>query len=68
MSRFLLFFLFLSLLLPSPSKCSSPIVGSWHFKNEQLEVVAEFLPGGTFRQVNISPKGKEIYAGRYQVS
>jgi len=68
MSRFLLSFLFLSLLLPPPSECSSSIVGSWHSKNAQMEIVAEFFQDGTFRQVNISPRGKETYTGRYQLT
>ena len=37
------------LLLASSSVPGSlSIVGSWQFKNDQIEVVAEFLPDGTF--------------------
>ena len=45
-----------------------PILGSWQFKNEQLEVVAEFLPDGTFRQVTSSRQGRQALGGRYQMS
>jgi hypothetical protein len=63
---FFLFFLFL--LLPPSSDGSPSIVGSWQFKNEQIEVVAEFLPDGTFRQANMTPRGRETYTGRYQLT
>ena len=61
-------FFFLFILLPPPSVGSPSIFGSWQFKSEQIEVVAEFLPDGTFRQVNITPKGRETYTGRYQLT
>ena len=56
-------------LLPPSSVLGSPsIVGSWQFKNNQIEVVAEFLPDGTFQQVTTSAKGKETLSGRFQLS
>ena len=56
-------------LLPPSSVLGSPsIVGSWQFKNNQVEVVAEFLPDGTFQQVTTSAKGKETLSGRFQLS
>jgi hypothetical protein len=68
MLRLLFSFFFLFLLLPPSSDGSPSIFGSWQFKSEQIEVVAEFLPDGTFRQVNITPKGRETYTGRYQLT
>ncbi len=68
MLRFFLFLLLLFFSLPPSSEGSPSIVGTWQFKNEQIEVVAEFLPHGDFRQVNITPKGKETYTGRYQLT
>jgi hypothetical protein len=68
MLRLFLSLLFFFLLLPAPSECSSSIVGTWQFKNDQIEVVAEFLPDGTFRQVNITSKGRETYTGRFQLT
>jgi hypothetical protein len=68
MHRLLLFFLLLFLFFAPSSECSSSIVGSWQFKNDQMEIVAEFLPDGTFRQVNVTPKGRETYTGRYQLT
>jgi hypothetical protein len=52
MGRLLIFFLILFLSHPPSSECTSSIVGSWQFKNDQLEIVAEFFQDGTFRQVN----------------
>ncbi len=60
-------FLFFFLLLPTSSNGSSSIVGNWQFKNDQMEIVAEFLQDGTFRQVNITPNGKQTFTGRYQL-
>jgi hypothetical protein len=54
------------LLPPFPVLGSPSIVGSWQFKNDQVEVVAEFSADGMFRQVNVTPRGRETYAGRYQ--
>jgi hypothetical protein len=61
-------FLFFFLLLPTSSNGSSSIVGNWQFKNDQMEIVAEFLQDGTFRQVNITPNGKQTFTGRYQLT
>jgi len=68
MLRLLLSFLILFLSFSSSSECSSSIVGSWQFKNDQMEIVAEFLPDGTFRQINVTPKGRETYTGRFQLT
>ena len=68
MLRLLFSFFFLFILLPPSSDGSPSIFGSWQFKSEHIEVVAEFLPDGTFRQVNITPKGGETYTGRYQLT
>jgi len=68
MLRLLLSLMFLFLLFPSSSDCLPSIVGSWQFKNEQMEILAEFFQGGTFRQVNVTPKGKETYTGRFQLN
>ena len=68
MLRFFLFLLLLFFSLPPLSEGSPSIVGTWQFKNEQIDVVAEFLPDGDFRQVNITPKGQETYTGRYQLT
>ncbi len=57
---------FLCLFAPSSLLGSPSIVGNWHFKGEQLEIFAEFSGDGSFRQVNITPKGRETYTGRYQ--
>jgi hypothetical protein len=59
---------FFLLLAPSSVPGSPSIVGSWQFKNDQMEIVAEFLPDGTFRQVNVTPKGRETYTGRFQMT
>jgi hypothetical protein len=68
MHRLLLFFLGFFLCFPAPVECSPSIVGRWQFKNDQLEVVAEFLPDGTFRQVNATAQGRETYTGRFQLN
>jgi hypothetical protein len=56
------------LLLPSPAPGSSSLVGSWQFKNNQVEVVAEFFSDGTFRQITSSAKGRETLSGRFQLN
>jgi hypothetical protein len=58
----------LFLLPPSPVLGSPSLVGSWQFKNGQMEVVAEFLPDGTFRQVTNSTQGRETLSGRFQLN
>ena len=68
MLRSLLYLMTFFFSFSASSECSSSIIGSWQFKNEQIEVVAEFLPDGTFRQVNVTPKGRETYTGRYQLT
>jgi hypothetical protein len=68
MRRLLLSFLILFVCFPLSAECNSSIIGSWQFKNEQIEIVAEFLPDGTFRQVNVTSKGRETYTGRFQLA
>lgn len=66
MSRFLAILLTLGVLWGSAEGGSPSIVGRWQFKSEELEMVAEFLPDGTFRQVNTTARGQENYTGRYE--
>ena len=47
---------------------SSSIIGSWRFSNDQIEIAAEFLPDGTFRQVNVTATGRETITGRFQLT
>jgi len=68
MLRLLLSLMFLFLLFPYSADCLPSIVGSWQFKNDQMEILTEFFQDGTFRQVNVTPKGKETYTGRFQLS
>ncbi len=57
----------LLLLFPPSVVLGSPsIVGNWHFQNDRIEVFAEFLEDGSFRQVNVTPSGRETYSGRYK--
>jgi hypothetical protein len=63
-----LFFLVSLCSFPASSECSSGIIGSWRFKNDQIEIVTEFLPDGTFRQSNVTAKGRETYTGRFQLT
>jgi hypothetical protein len=68
MRRLVLLVVLFLLLAPSSVPASPSIVGSWQFKNNQIEVIAEFSPDGTFRQVNVTPRGRETYTGRYQLT
>lgn len=68
MLRLLLRLMFLFLLFPYSADCLPSIAGSWQFKNDQMEILAEFFQDGTFRQVNVTPKGKETYTGRFQLT
>jgi hypothetical protein len=63
LALFILFFCF-----SASSDGSSSIIGSWRFSNDQIEIVAEFLPDGTFRQVNVTAAGRETIAGRFQLT
>jgi hypothetical protein len=53
--------------LPTLSWGAVPILGSWQFKNEQMEVNVEFLPDGSFKQVTVSARGRQALAGQYQM-
>ena len=44
------------------------IVGSWQFKNNEMEIVSELFGDGTLHQVTVSSKGQETHVGRYQLS
>ncbi len=68
MIRLVLLVIVFLLLAPSSAPGSLSIVGSWQFKNDQIQFVAEFLRDGTFRQVNVTRKGRETYTGRFQVT
>ena len=67
MHRLLLSLLACCLCFSASAECSASIIGTWRFTNDQLEIVTEFLPDGTFRQVNATAKGRETYTGRYQL-
>jgi hypothetical protein len=47
-------------ILPLFSWAATPILGSWQFKNERMEVIAEFLPDGSFKQVVVSAQGPPV--------
>ena len=67
MHRLLLSLLACCLCFSASAECSASIIGTWRLKNDQFEIVTEFLPDGTFRQVNATAKGRETYTGRYQL-
>ncbi|MCX5907126.1 MAG: hypothetical protein NTY64_08035 [Deltaproteobacteria bacterium] len=52
----------------SPAQGNESLVGAWQFKNNEMEIIADFSADGTFHQVNTSAKGKETYTGRYQLT
>ncbi len=54
MSRiaFIAFCWVLALVVTANSE--NPMIGSWQFKNSQMEIVVDFLADGTFRQVAVS--------------
>ena len=54
-------------ILPLFSWAAAPILGSWQFRNQQMEATAEFLPDGSFKQVVVSAQGRQALAGRYQM-
>ena len=56
------------LMVVSPAQGNETLVGTWQFKNNEMEIIADFSADGTFQQVNTSPKGKETYTGRYQLT
>ena len=58
----------LFLLAPSTAFSNAELVGSWHYENAQLNIVADFLTDGTFRQVTTGPQGRQTFSGRYQLS
>ena len=68
MHRLLLSLLAFCLCFSAAAECSASITGTWRFKNDQIEIVTQFLPDGTFRQVNASAKGRETYTGRYHLT
>jgi hypothetical protein len=67
--RFIAFLLILFFLLPASAvQGTDSIMGTWQFKSSQIEIIAEFLPDGTFRQVNASAQGRETLTGRFQLT
>jgi hypothetical protein len=68
MHRVLLSLIAFSLCLSASAAAGSAIIGSWRLKSDQIDIVTEFLPDGTFRQLNITAKGRETYTGRYQLA
>ncbi len=68
MLRSLLYLMTFFFSFSASSECSSSIIGSWQFKNDQMEIVAEFFQDGSFRQVNVTPRGRETHTGRYQLT
>ena len=47
----------LFLLAPSIAFSNAELVGSWQYEDAQLNIVADFLTDGTFRQVTIRASG-----------
>jgi hypothetical protein len=68
MLRIVSFLLCFVLAAAASAQSADSIVGSWQFKNKEMEIVVELSADGTFRQVNISAKGREAYSGRYQLT
>jgi hypothetical protein len=69
MLRFMMLCLVLFYLLAPPAAFSNTaLVGSWQYKDVQLNIVTEFLTDGTFRQVTVGPQGRQTFSGRYQLS
>jgi hypothetical protein len=58
----------LFLLAPSTAFSNADLFGSWQYKDAQLNIVADFLTDGTFRQVTVGPQGRQTFSGRYQLS
>ena len=56
------------LLVPEAAFSNTALVGSWQYKDAQLNIVADFLTDGTFRQVTVGPQGRQTFSGRYQLS
>jgi hypothetical protein len=47
---------------------STSIVGSWQLKSDQIDIVADFLSDGSFRQLTVTSAGRQSISGRYQLS
>ena len=61
--------LFLGLgVLTAIGEDARAFVGQWRFRNEEMEVTAEFTSAGTFQQTTKAKLGEQTYFGRYQVS
>jgi hypothetical protein len=58
----------LFLLAPPTAFSNTTLVGSWQYKDAQLNIVADFFTDGTFRQVNVGPQGRQTFSGRYQLN
>jgi hypothetical protein len=58
----------LFLLAPSTVFSNTALVGSWQYKDAQLNIAADFLTDGTFRQVTVGPQGRQTFSGRYQLN
>jgi hypothetical protein len=58
----------LFLLAPSTAFSNAELVRSWQYKDAQLNIVADFLTDGTFRQVTVGSQGRQTFSGRYQLS
>jgi hypothetical protein len=58
----------LFLLAPPTAFSNTTLVGSWQYKDAQLNIVADFFTDGTFRQVTTGPQGRQTFSGRYQLN
>ena len=58
----------LFLLASSTAFSNTALVGSWQYKDAQLNIVADFLTDGTFRQFTVGPQGRQTFSGRYQLN
>lgn len=65
-----LFSILFFFLAASAAMAQNPesLIGTWQFKNQEIEMTADLLPDGTFRQLNASARGREQFSGRYQIS
>ncbi len=69
MVRSVLAFLVFFILCAAAPLCGAvPIVGTWQFKNDQMEVTAKFMPDGTFHEVTVSGQGRQVTDGRFQMA